>query len=87
MGTLSINAMKDYLSSSLSSVNQNKVRGLLAEIEFRRTLAGLGFDDRVSPGGWIARSTEEGCFGHNIIAIFPETIIPGEDYDTTYQPL
>jgi len=86
VGILNLDAMRQYLSRSLSSVNENKLRGILAEIDFRQTLVNLGFADRVSPGGWIARSTEEGHFGHSIIAMFPETIQPDRAYDSMEAP-
>lgn len=47
MMALSLSAMRGYLSKSLSSINDNKMRGLLAEIEFRKHLATLGFAHRV----------------------------------------
>lgn len=72
--------MRQYLSSSISSLNQNKLNGLMAEIEFRRYLAGLGLGDRVSVGGWIARTVGAADFGRHTVVFFPETIIPGQDY-------
>lgn len=47
--------MRDYLSKSLASLNKNKLVGLLAEIAFRKYLSSLGWENRVTPGGWIAR--------------------------------
>jgi hypothetical protein len=72
--------MRAFLSKSISSLNQNKLNGLMAEIEFRKYLATLGFGDRVSPGGWIARRDGPGEFGHNTVVMFPETINPEHDY-------
>jgi hypothetical protein len=69
--------MRAYLSRSISSLNQNKLRGLLAEVEFRRHLATVGYADRVSPGGWILRRDGPGQFGHSTIVIFPEVVTPG----------
>jgi hypothetical protein len=64
----------------MASFNQNKLRGALAEIDFRNHLAQIGFDQRVSPGGWIARRARNNAFGHSPIAIFPEIVQPGLDY-------
>ena len=74
--------MQEYLRKSISSLNRNKLNGLLAEIDFRNTLSRIGFQDRVSVGGWIARSRGAGNFGENTIVMFPETIYP----DTNYSP-
>lgn len=79
MMTLSLSAMRGYLSTSLSSVNDNKMRGLLAEIEFRKHLATLDFGHRVSAGGWVARSTGAGNFSHRTIVIFPDVVPSGSD--------
>src|SRR5262245_33120354 len=76
MSSLSIPAMRSYLSRSISSLNRNKLNGLLAEVEFRAFLKTTGFGERVSVGGWIARMDGPGQFGHNTIVIFPETIRP-----------
>jgi hypothetical protein len=38
MGRLSIDAMRSYLGRSIASLNENKLRGLLAEIDFRKRL-------------------------------------------------
>ncbi|NEX62482.1 hypothetical protein [Noviherbaspirillum galbum] len=74
--------MQDYLSHSIASLNQNKLYGLLAEVEFRAYLTGLGYGGQVSVGGWVARSTSNGAnrFGQNTIVIFPEIIQPGNVY-------
>ena len=80
MGRLSIDAMRDYLRRSISSLNENKLRGLLAEIDFRKRLGELGFADRVSVGGWIARRVGAGEFAHETGAFFPETLAPNIDY-------
>jgi hypothetical protein len=69
--------MRSLLSRSIASLNQNKLRGLLAEIDFRSHLASLGFADRVSRGGWIARRVGAGDFAHSTAVFFPETIQPG----------
>jgi hypothetical protein len=50
MAWLSIDTMRSYLTRSIASLNENKLRGLLAEIDFRRRLGELGFADRVSVG-------------------------------------
>lgn len=80
---LSVKDMSNYLSRSISSINSNKLRGLLAEIDFRNYLQGLGYGSRVSPGGWIVRSTGDSTFGSHTIAIFPEIILPGNQYPCT----
>ena len=80
MNALSENAMRAYLSRSISSLNRNKLNGLLAEVDFRAYLAGLGFGDRVSRGGWIARRIGAGEFAHKTAVFFPETIQPGVQY-------
>lgn len=76
--------MRSYLSRTMSSVNQNKLRGTLAEISFREYLSELGFSERVSEGGWIVRSDSRGDynFGQNTVVFFPETVQP----DTNYAP-
>jgi hypothetical protein len=86
MATLSLPAMHGYLASSISSLNPNKLNGLLAEIELRNHLAALGYGDRVSAGGWIARREGAGQFGHHTVVLFPETIVPGRRYDADRQP-
>jgi hypothetical protein len=58
MGSCSSSTMLQFLTKSLSSLNQNKLYGLLAEIDFRLHLKKLGFEDRVSVGGWMERSTD-----------------------------
>ncbi len=80
MNTLSLEEMRSYLSRTISSMNRNKLTGLLAEIDLRHHLAALGFSDRVSVGGWIARSTGAGNFGHHAIVVFPQIVEPGIDY-------
>lgn len=80
MPTLTLNSMRRYLGRSISSLNANKLRGLLAEVEFRRYLGELGFADRVSPGGWILRREGPGVFGHSTVVVFPEIVRPNVDY-------
>ena len=80
MPALSIGSMRNYLGKSISSMNQNKLNGLLAEIDFREYLSQMGFQDRVSVGGWIARSRGVNVFGDNTIVMFPETMCPEADY-------
>ena len=75
--------MREYLRRSISSLNRNKLNGLLAEVDFRNTLSQIGFYDRVSVGGWIARSRSVGNFGENTIVLFPETMHPGIDYSAS----
>jgi len=79
MSSINLDEMKAYLGKSLSSVNRNKIHGIKAEVAFREYLTTLGYADRVSVGGWIARNTYED-YGHHIVALFPETIIPDTNY-------
>jgi hypothetical protein len=60
----------------MASINQNKLRGTLAEISFRQYVSSLGFEDHVSEGGWIVRSAHRGNhqFGQNTAVFFPETV-------------
>src|SRR5687767_8384240 len=85
MGRVSLDEMRAYLRRSISSgptgENLNKIRGLLAEISLRDYLGGLGFADRVSVGGWIARPKRVEAFGEHTIALFPQIITPDEDHD------
>jgi hypothetical protein len=80
MGCVTHESMRQFLSKSYSSVNENKLHGLLAEIDFRNYLRSIGFSDRVSVGGWIARCTGPGQFGKNVLVMFPETIQPNVEY-------
>lgn len=80
MSYLTIDEIRRFLTKSISSLNRNKLNGILAEIDFRNYLISLGFQDRVSPGGWIVRSTGAGQFGHHTVAVFPETVIPDQEY-------
>lgn len=72
--------MRRFLSSSISSLNRNKINGMLAEIDLRNTLINLGFGGRISQGGWIMRNVGPGVFGHNTAVIFPQTIQPNTEY-------
>lgn len=90
MSSISLSVMKDYLSKSIATkrvkgggpiaLNQNKLNGLLAEIDFRNYLENLGFGNRVSVGGWIARRVGDGEFGHRTVVFFPETLEPEHNY-------
>lgn len=80
MGSINKTTMRNYLSKSISSLNRNKVNGMLAEIDLRNMLAGLGYSDKISQGGWIARSTGNGVFGHYTSVLFPMTILPNHNY-------
>jgi hypothetical protein len=80
MSVLSENEMRAYLSRSISSLNRNKLNGLLAEVDLRAHLKSLGFGDRVSRGGWIARRVGAGEFAHQTAVFFPETIQPAIEY-------
>lgn len=80
---ITVDLMKSYLSRSLSSMNSNKVRGLIAEVELRKYIDNMGYGHRISAGGWIARSikSDNGSeFGEITVALFPETVSPGRDY-------
>jgi hypothetical protein len=74
--------MQSYLSKSISSINQNKVNGMLAEIDLRNTLNNLGYGDNISQGGWIVRNVGNGVFSHHTAVLFPMTIQPDLDYLT-----
>ena len=80
--SISLDEMRNYLSRTMSSVNQNKLRGTLAEISFREHVSQLGFSERVSEGGWIVRSDSRGDynFAQNTVVFFPETLQPNADY-------
>jgi hypothetical protein len=81
--SLSTDEMRQYLSTTLSGgFNLNKSHGMLAEVKFRHYVAELGFDQRVSEGGWIFRNDTRwnNSFGQNTIVFFPETIQPGMEY-------
>lgn len=83
MAGMSIEVMREYLSRSIASnraqgvLNQNKLNGLLAEVDFRRHLQAEGFLDRISLGGWIARRVGAGEFGRRTVAVFPELFVDG----------
>ena len=80
---ITVDRMKSYLSRSLSSMNSNKVRGLIAEVELRKYIDKMGYGNRVSAGGWIARSVKSDGgseFGESTVALFPETVSPDKDY-------
>jgi len=83
MNSISEAYMRDYLSKSISSFNRNKLNGILSEVDFRNYLNSIGFEHRVSAGGWIARCEGEGNFSHHIVAFFPETIHPDQNYSPT----
>lgn len=83
MTGLSLSTMRQYLSQSITSnraqgvINQNKLNGLLAEVDFRRHLQNEGFLERISLGGWIARRVGAGEFGRRTVAVFPELFLDG----------
>ncbi len=81
MPTLTIDSMRLYLSRSVSSFNQNKLRGLVAEVALRNHLANIGYADRVSIGGWIFRNSRSEQFGRRSVVVFPEIIQPNNPYD------
>jgi hypothetical protein len=72
--------MRGFLSKSLSSLNANKLNGLLAEVELRKYFEGLGFGNFISQGGWIIRRKEPGAFARDHAVFFPEIIQPDTDY-------
>lgn len=82
MQTISAESMRSYLTRSISSLNQNKLNGIVAEVALRKYLNELGFSGRVSPGGWIARRLGAGEFGHATVVLFPEVVRPDTDYST-----
>lgn len=86
MPALALPEMRSYLSASIPSLNENKLRGLLAEVDFRAHLAALGYANQVSRGGWIARVVGPGIFGRHTAVFFPETVQPGVDYTPGRQP-
>lgn len=80
MPQLDLDSMRQFLSRSISSINQNKINGMLAEIDLRNTLNDFDFGGRISQGGWILRNVGPDVFGHHTVVVFPETIGPGIDY-------
>lgn len=78
--------MRQFLSQSISSLNKNKINGMLAEIDLRNTLGLLGFGGRISQGGWILRNVGPGFFGHHTVVVFPETILPTVNYEVGRTP-
>jgi hypothetical protein len=80
MSSICLPVMQNYICKSISSMNPNKLNGLLAEIDFRNYVASIGFSSKISVGGWIARSEGEGNFGHNTAVFFPSTISPQQQY-------
>jgi len=85
MGYVTEDDMKSFLGKSLSSVNSNKINGTLAEIDLRDYLKSLGYGDRISPGGWIFRTVRHGGtgrFASSHVALFPETVQAGKDYQS-----
>lgn len=83
MGKLNLSSMRQYLSKSISSFNENKLNGILAEIEFRKHLINLGFEGRISQGGWIIRNVRTGNFGHYNSVLFPEVINAEQKYTSS----
>ncbi len=80
MSHLSLLSMQQYLHRSIASINQNKLNGMIAEIDLRKTLTDYGFANRISPGGWIVRNVGPNVFGHHTSVFFPETIQAGMEY-------
>ena len=82
MSRLSEADMRGFLSKSLSSINANKINGLLAEVDLRNYLASLGFGNYISQGGWIIRRVQPGAFAKNHAVFFPSIVEPDTDYPT-----
>jgi hypothetical protein len=80
VSTLSLAAMRAYLATSITSLNQNKLNGLLAEVELRNYLTGLGYEGRISRGGWLLRTKGPDIFGNTTIALFPEILDLTQNY-------
>jgi hypothetical protein len=80
MSHLSLSSMRQYLRKSMSNINQNKMFGMIAEIDFRNTLNHLGFSNKISPGGWIVRNIGQDTFGHQTSVFFPMTIKVNNEY-------
>ncbi len=78
--------MRRFLSQSISSINRNKLNGLLAEVDFRSHVTACGFGDRVSVGGWLARNVGADVFGESTIALFPEILQPDRVTDELPTP-
>lgn len=84
MPGISYEVMRNYLSRSITSnrakgiLNQNKLNGLLAEVDFRRHLHNEGYLDRISLGGWIARRVGPRNFARRTVALFPELLSDGD---------
>lgn len=85
MSSLNVAAMRDYLSRSISSINKNKVYGMLAEIDLRNRFEDLGYGNRISQGGWIVRNVGHGNFGHYTSVFFPMTIQANINYRSNRQ--
>jgi hypothetical protein len=85
MPHLELENMRQYLSQSISSINRNKINGMLAEIDLRNTLVNLGFGGRISQGGWIIRNVGANIFGHHTVVLFPQTIEPAHEYSPERQ--
>jgi hypothetical protein len=80
MSTLSLDSMLGYLSRSIASFNQNKLLGLLAEVNLRNYLTSIGYAQRVSLGGWIFRNNRSEHFGRRAVVAFPEIVEPDTFY-------
>ncbi len=82
MSSLNVGTMQNFLERSISSINQNKVNGMLAEIDLRNTLTHLGFGNNISQGGWIVRNVGNSVFAHHTSVLFPMTIQPNIEYSS-----
>jgi len=80
MAKISEPIMREYLKRSISSINRNKLNGMLAEIDFRDYLSAIGWAENVSVGGWIARSVGSQNFAKSTVVLFPQTILPDVEY-------
>ncbi len=89
MNSIDLATMRVYLKKSIASnrkknvINKNKVNGMLAEIDLRNTLSNMGYINRISQGGWIARNIGAGVFGHDTRVLFPMSIDPTADYSSS----
>lgn len=74
VSTMNLAAMRSFLSQSLEP--HRAARASVA-VEFRNHVCSLGFSDRISFGGWIARRQGPNGFARSTVALFPERVLPG----------
>lgn len=80
MVSISIEAMRVYLSKSIREIHSHRLSDIWTESHFRYYLETLGFAEQITFGGWIFRSEGQGNFGHHTLMFFPEIISPEESY-------